>query len=141
MTNEEILDAIGNMSVFELADMIEAFKEKLRGIFARELPDVRFSFEPQDIVSRVMSFGSPTPIEIAISGSSLPVSKAYADKIIEQVRLPIPYGAQMLEVGASIGISQYPRDGHLATELIAAADRAMYRAKGDGRNRVRVDGA
>jgi diguanylate cyclase (GGDEF)-like protein len=60
-----------------------------------------------------------------------------ADKIIEQVRLPIPYGAQMLEVGASIGISQYPRDGHLATELIAAADRAMYQAKAEGRDRYK----
>ena len=69
---------------------IEDFKEKLRGVFARELPEVRFSFEPQDIVSRVMSFGSPTPVEIAISGSSLPVSKAYADKIIEQLK-KIPY--------------------------------------------------
>ena len=69
---------------------IEPFKEKLRGIFARELPDVRFSFEPQDIVSRVMSFGSPTPVEIAISGSALPVSKAYADRIMEQMR-KIPY--------------------------------------------------
>lgn len=65
---------------------IEAFKEKLRAIFARDFPEVRFSFEPQDIVSRVMSFGSPTPIEIAISGSSLPVSKAYADKIIERLK-------------------------------------------------------
>jgi multidrug efflux pump subunit AcrB len=69
---------------------IEPFKEKLRGVFARELPDVRFSFEPQDIVSRVMSFGSPTPVEIAISGSALPVSKAYADRIIEQLA-KIPY--------------------------------------------------
>ncbi len=69
---------------------IEAFKEKLRGIFARDFPDIRFSFEPQDIVSRVMSFGSPTPIEIAVSGSSLPVSKAYADRIIEQLK-KIPY--------------------------------------------------
>jgi hypothetical protein len=42
---------------------IEPFKEKLRAVLARELPDVRLSFEPQDIVSRVMSFGSPTPIE------------------------------------------------------------------------------
>jgi multidrug efflux pump subunit AcrB len=69
---------------------IEPFKEKLRGVFARELPDVRFSFEPQDIVSRVMSFGSPTPVEIAISGSALPVSKAYADKIIERMKA-IPF--------------------------------------------------
>ncbi|MSU51119.1 MAG: efflux RND transporter permease subunit [Opitutus sp.] len=69
---------------------IEAFKEKLRAVFARELPDVRFSFEPQDIVSRVMSFGSPTPVEIAISGSPLPVCKAYADQIVEKMKA-IPY--------------------------------------------------
>jgi len=69
---------------------IEPFKEKLRGVFAQEFPDVRFSFEPQDIVSRVMSFGSATPVEIAISGSALPVSKAYADKIIERMRA-LPY--------------------------------------------------
>ncbi|MGH7945269.1 MAG: efflux RND transporter permease subunit [Opitutaceae bacterium] len=69
---------------------IEEFKEKLRGIFARELPDVRFSFEPQDIVSRVMSFGSATPVEIAVSGSALPVSKGYADQIMERMKA-IPY--------------------------------------------------
>jgi multidrug efflux pump subunit AcrB len=65
---------------------LEDLKERLRATLAQELPDVRLSFEPQDIVSRVMSFGSPTPVEIAISGSSLPVSKAYADRIIEQLR-------------------------------------------------------
>jgi multidrug efflux pump subunit AcrB len=65
---------------------IEDFREKLRGSFARELPELRISFEPQDIVTRVMSFGSPTPIEIAISGSALPVSKVYADKIIERLK-------------------------------------------------------
>ena len=65
---------------------LEDFRERLRGALARELPELRISFEPQDIVTRVMSFGSPTPIEIAISGSSLPISKAYADKIIERLR-------------------------------------------------------
>jgi multidrug efflux pump subunit AcrB len=69
---------------------VEALKEKLRAVFTRELPDVRFSFEPQDIVSRVMSFGSPTPVEIAISGSPLAVSKAYADKIVERMKA-IPF--------------------------------------------------
>jgi len=65
---------------------VEAFQEKLRGIFARELPDVRLSFEPHDIVSRVMSFGSPTPVEIAVSGSSLPSSKEHAEKIMATLK-------------------------------------------------------
>ena len=32
---------------------------------------MRFSFEPSDIVSEVMSFGSPTPVEVAVSGPNL----------------------------------------------------------------------
>lgn len=65
---------------------IEPLKERLRAALAKEMPDLRVSFEPQDIVTRVMSFGSPTPIEIAVSGSALPVSKAHADRIIEKLR-------------------------------------------------------
>ncbi|HEY7307974.1 MAG TPA: efflux RND transporter permease subunit [Gemmataceae bacterium] len=50
---------------------------------------VRFSFEPADIINEVMSFGSPTPIEVAVSGPKLADSRAYADKIHEQLaRIP-----------------------------------------------------
>jgi multidrug efflux pump subunit AcrB len=65
---------------------IEAFKEQLRKVFARELPDVRFSFEPSDIVDRVMSFGASTPIEVAVSGPSLPVSREHAQKLYERLK-------------------------------------------------------
>ena len=65
---------------------IPALKEKLRAVFAAEFPDVRVSFEPSDIVSRVMSFGSPTPIEIAVSGPSLAVNKEFADKIYAKLK-------------------------------------------------------
>jgi multidrug efflux pump subunit AcrB len=47
----------------------------------QELPGVHFSFEPSDIVSRVMSFGAPTPIEVAVSGPNLADSRQYADKL------------------------------------------------------------
>ena len=64
----------------------EELKERLRAIFARELPEERFSFEPSDMINRVMSFGSFTPIEVAVSGPSLPVSKAYADKLYVKLK-------------------------------------------------------
>src|SRR6202163_3837570 len=60
---------------------IEHLKERLRQKLPQELPGVRFSFEPSDIVSRVMSFGAPTPIEVAVSGSSLADSRQYADRL------------------------------------------------------------
>ena len=55
----------------------EHAKDGLRQILARRFPELRFSFEPADIVSEVMSFGSPTPIEIAARGANLEESRAY----------------------------------------------------------------
>jgi multidrug efflux pump subunit AcrB len=60
---------------------VEPLKDRLRAVFARSLPEVAFSFEPSDIVSRVMSFGSSTPIEIAVTGSDLEVDRAFAERI------------------------------------------------------------
>src|SRR5207253_3977784 len=42
----------------------EALKERLRHRFAKELRNIEVSFEAGDIISQVMSFGSPTPIEV-----------------------------------------------------------------------------
>jgi multidrug efflux pump subunit AcrB len=60
---------------------IAELKERLRKVFAQKLPEVSFSFEPGDIVSRVMSLGSPTPIEIAISGQNLLADRAFGEQV------------------------------------------------------------
>ncbi|MGA2500927.1 MAG: efflux RND transporter permease subunit, partial [Tepidisphaeraceae bacterium] len=65
---------------------IEALKERLRKVFAEKMPGVSFSFEPGDIVSRVMSLGSATPIEIAISGQNLAADRAFAEKVKEALQ-------------------------------------------------------
>ncbi|QDT55916.1 Swarming motility protein SwrC [Caulifigura coniformis] len=59
----------------------EGMKETLRDKLAAALPDVRFSFEPADIVSEVMSFGSATPIEIAVRGGSIVENRAFLAKV------------------------------------------------------------
>jgi multidrug efflux pump subunit AcrB len=64
---------------------VEELKETLRDKLRREMPDVRCSFEPSDIVNEVMSFGSPTPVEVAVSGPSFADSRAYAEKIHAQL--------------------------------------------------------
>ncbi|MFO0958379.1 MAG: efflux RND transporter permease subunit [Isosphaeraceae bacterium] len=60
---------------------IERLKERLRRELAKQMPDVRLSFEPADIVSEVMSFGSPTPVEVAVTGPNLADDRAFAEKI------------------------------------------------------------
>src|SRR5437588_672569 len=56
-------------------------QERLRRRFSKELPGVDASFEAGDIISQVMSFGSPTPIEVAVQGPSLPDNRKFAEKI------------------------------------------------------------
>ncbi|MFM2167138.1 MAG: Multidrug resistance protein MdtC [Verrucomicrobiota bacterium] len=60
---------------------IDELREKLRGRLAAEFPGVLFSFEPADIVSRVMALGSPTPIEVAVSGKDFAASRAHAETL------------------------------------------------------------
>src|SRR6266498_3636751 len=64
---------------------IEELKERLRKRFAAELPDVSFSFEPSDIVSRVMSLGASTPIEVAVSGPNLAANREFAEKVKDKL--------------------------------------------------------
>ena len=67
----------------------EPLREKLRARLRQEFPDLQVSFEAGDIVSQVMSFGSPTPIEVAVQGVSLQDDSAYAQKVYaEMAKLP-----------------------------------------------------
>ncbi|WP_201750090.1 efflux RND transporter permease subunit [Tautonia marina] len=60
---------------------IEELKRTLRERLKTEMPSVAFSFEPADIVSDVMSFGSPTPVEVAVSGPDFADVRQHAEQI------------------------------------------------------------
>jgi len=62
---------------------------------------------------------------------------AIAEKLLLQLSQPIQVDGNQLQVTVSIGISVYPSNGTEIKELEIAADRGMYAAKKDGRNRYR----
>jgi multidrug efflux pump subunit AcrB len=51
-----------------------------------EMKDVQLSFEAGDIVGDVMSFGSPTPIEVAVTGKNYAADRAYTAKLLEELK-------------------------------------------------------
>ena len=68
---------------------VDELKERLRQKLSQEFRGVRFSFEPSDIVSRVMSFGAPTPIEVAVNGTNMTEVRRYAESLQGQLaRVP-----------------------------------------------------
>jgi multidrug efflux pump subunit AcrB len=56
-------------------------EERLRKDLASEIPNVSFSFEPADLVSRVMSLGASAPIEVSVSGPALANNRDFAEKV------------------------------------------------------------
>jgi len=78
-------EAVVQVALKPAAPRGEALREKLRSSLAHELPGMQVSFEAGDIVSQVMSFGSPTPVEVAVQGASLQDDYAYAQKVRAQI--------------------------------------------------------
>jgi multidrug efflux pump subunit AcrB len=49
------------------------------------MPGVRFSFDPSDIVSRVMSFGARTPVEVSASGPNMANNRLFAERLRKEL--------------------------------------------------------
>jgi multidrug efflux pump subunit AcrB len=65
---------------------LDEFKERLRKRLPEILPGTAFSFEAGDVVSQIMNFGAPTPIEVAMSGPNLAANRAFADKVLAEMQ-------------------------------------------------------
>src|ERR1700684_3403097 len=64
------------------ADYVRAMREELPARF----PGVTFSFLPADIVSQILNFGAPAPIDIQIRGPKLQENFAYAQDVLRRLR-------------------------------------------------------
>ena len=64
------------------ADYVRQLRERLPKLF----PDTTFSFPPADIVSQILNFGSPAPIDIQIRGGKLAEDFDYANRLLAQIR-------------------------------------------------------
>ena len=78
------------------ADILVSLSEKhrptqeyvhdLRLKLAKQFPGVTFAFLPADIVSQILNFGLPAPIDIQVVGNNLDGNRQYADKLLQKVR-------------------------------------------------------
>ena len=64
------------------ADYVRALRDRL----PREFSDTVFSFPPADIVSQILNFGAPAPIDLQIRGNNLNANFAYANQLLKAIR-------------------------------------------------------
>jgi multidrug efflux pump subunit AcrB len=64
------------------ANYVRALREQL----PRQFPGVSFAFLPADIVSQILNFGAPAPIDLQIRGANLAANFEYANKLLTRIR-------------------------------------------------------
>src|ERR1700733_14207704 len=85
----------GTIGVFD-ADMLitlregptstDAYVKTLREQLPKAFPGTTFSFLPADIVSQILNFGSPAPLDVQVAGSDLKAIRAFAMKLYTKIR-------------------------------------------------------
>lgn len=65
---------------------MDEFKEKIRHKIAETQPDISLSFEPIELTDKVLSQGSPTPVEVRLVGRNKKINEEYAQKIIDKLK-------------------------------------------------------
>jgi multidrug efflux pump subunit AcrB len=64
------------------ANYVQALREQL----PRQFPGVSFAFLPADIVSQILNFGAPAPIDLQVRGANLADNFVYANKLLTRIK-------------------------------------------------------
>ena len=65
----------------------EGYIKQLRTVLPQKFPGTTFSFLPADIVSQILNFGLPAPIDVQVIGNDQSASYAYATDLLKRIRL------------------------------------------------------
>ncbi|MFZ0599383.1 MAG: efflux RND transporter permease subunit, partial [Flavobacterium sp.] len=133
-------EAVFQVSLKEYHVDMDEFKDDLRARLKKVLPDVKVSFEPIELTDKVLSQGSPTPIEVRIAGKDKKRNELYANQIVEklkkfsyfrdvQIGQPIHYPAMNIDIdrtrAAELGVDM----NDISRSLVASTSSSRYTEK------------
>ncbi len=133
-------EAVFQVSLRDYDGNMDHFKDIVRKKIAEIMPDVKLSFEPIELTEKVLSQGSPTPVEVRIVGKNKKLNEEYAKKLIEklsaveylrdvQIAQPVHYPALNINIdrtrAAQLGVDM----NDISRSLIAATSSSRYTDK------------
>jgi multidrug efflux pump subunit AcrB len=92
---------------------IEALREELPRLF----PGTSFAFLPADIVTQILNFGLPSPIDVQVIGNRAAANRAYAEKIFKQIALVTGIADARLQQAFNAPTLQVALDRSLALDV------------------------
>jgi len=121
-------------------EKLDALKERFRQKMKASMPDVRLSFEPIELTDKVLSQGSPTPIEVRITGKDKKINEQYAEKVIEklnqisylrdiQLAQPTKYPTIDIDIDRTRAAQMGVNLSDISRSLVAATSSSRYTEK------------
>jgi multidrug efflux pump subunit AcrB len=120
-------EAIIQVSLKESAPRGPELRERIRAAIQKELPGSSVSFEAGDIVSQVMGFGSPTPVDIAVMGANLQNDFDFAQKIRNELAT-LPF---LRDIQFAQELNYPTMDININRERAGQFGRGAFRGPGD----------
>lgn len=133
-------EAVFQVSLKDYDGDMNEFKDQVRAKIREVMPDAKLSFEPIELTEKVLSQGSPTPVEVRVVGRNKKVNEEYAKKLVAklneidylrdvQVAQPVEYPSLNINIdrtrAAQLGIDM----NDISRSLIAATSSSRYTEK------------
>ncbi len=120
----------------KLDDLKESFRHRIKD----SMPNVKLSFEPIELTDKVLSQGSPTPIEVRITGKNKKINEEYADKVIKklsqisylrdiQLAQPIKYPTIDINIDRTRAAQMGVTLNDISRSLVAATSSSRFTEK------------
>ncbi|HUB34927.1 MAG TPA: efflux RND transporter permease subunit [Bryobacteraceae bacterium] len=113
----------------------EEYVRALRAVLPREFPGTAFYFLPDDIVSQILNFGLPAPIDVQVMGANVDANRELADRILSQLRR-IP-GISDLRIQQAFDQPKL----HIVTDRVKAAESGYTQADVAGSLLISLSGS
>ena len=116
-----------------------SYVKMLRTTLPRDFPEATFSFLPADMVSQILNFGAPAPVDVQIVGSKVDETRDYAAmlmtklrhvtgiadlRIQEPVRNPALHVAFNRELAGVVGLTEQDAATNIQTTLSGSSQTA-----------------
>lgn len=109
--HEAVLQVSVDQSIY--TDEMALLKEQIRNSVKTALPELHLTFEPMELVEKIMSQGATTPIQVKVAASQLKQANAYAGKVeaalkkhafLRDIRIaePLAYPSLQIEVNREL---------------------------------------
>jgi multidrug efflux pump subunit AcrB len=133
-------EAVFQVALKDYKTDMDDFKDELREHVKKVMPEAKLSFEPIELTDKVLSQGSPTPVEVRIAGKNKKTNEEFANKIVAQLKgvsymrdvqiaQPIKYPSLNIDVdrikAAQLGVDM----SDVSRSLIASTSSSRYTDK------------